>query len=64
MEFYIEAAKTQKREMLGGGLKTDLRMEIDRDHPNSLLPSIPLQGTVFCLLHGITRFWEYLQQKI
>jgi hypothetical protein len=42
------------------GLRTDLDLSIDRQHPRSLFPSIPIHYVVMCLLHGLARCVEKL----
>ncbi|KAJ8050589.1 hypothetical protein HOLleu_03851 [Holothuria leucospilota] len=42
------------------GLRTGLLKQIDRDTRSSILKAIPLQRTVFCLLHGLARVTEKL----
>lgn len=42
------------------GLRTDLGLKIDRQHPESILPAIPIERTVFCLLHALARCVEKL----
>ena len=58
---YHECDKEQKKEVAGeSGLRTDLNLPIDRQHPESLLPSLPLTHIVPCILHGLTRCVEKL----
>jgi hypothetical protein len=40
------------------GLRTDLCFPVNRCHPDSLLPSIPISSTVMCILHGFARSVE------
>ncbi|KAJ8050218.1 hypothetical protein HOLleu_03332 [Holothuria leucospilota] len=40
--------------------RTDLHPRFDREYPTSILRSIPLENTVFCLLYGLARCVEKL----
>lgn len=42
------------------GLRTDLVIQINRQHPESLVPSIPLTNVVMCIMHGLARSVERL----
>lgn len=42
------------------GLRTDLAIQINRHHPDNLLPSIPLTNAVMCIIHGLARSVEKL----
>ena len=39
-------------------MRTDLLQPIDCEHPDSIFGSIPINHTVFCLLHGLARCVE------
>ena len=58
--FYHESNRCQMSETAENGLRTDLNLPIDRTHPESLLPSIPLSKIVPCILHGLPRCVEKL----
>lgn len=57
---YHYASKEQKREVAVSGLRTDIEVLVDRKHPESLIPSVPLDHIVFDTLHGLTRIVEKL----
>ncbi|KAJ8042552.1 hypothetical protein HOLleu_13637 [Holothuria leucospilota] len=42
------------------GLRTSLPLQIDRCHPENLLPSIPLENVAMCIMHGLARVVEKL----
>ena len=42
------------------GLRTDVTLPIDREHPEAILGCIPTSRTVFCLLHAVARCVEKL----
>lgn len=52
---YSVTKKEDKKRVGSNGLRTEIKYKFDREHPNSLLPSMPLENVVFCLLHGIVR---------
>jgi hypothetical protein len=58
--FYHKANKEQKQETHSNGLRTDMTVPLDRLHPESLLPSIPLKNVIFDIMHGLTRIVEKL----
>ena len=57
---YHRAGKDQKSAVAESGLRTDLEFCVDRKHPESLVPSIPLGNIVFDAMHGLTRIFEKL----
>ena len=57
---YSKTSKEQKKQVAKNGLRTDLTNKFDRPFPNSLLPSIPVEQTVFCTLHAVARIVEKL----
>lgn len=57
---YHECPKESKKEVANNGLRTDLEIPMNRLHPESLLPSMPLQHIVPCILHWVARCTEKL----
>lgn len=55
---YHAVRKEQKADVALSGLRTDLEVEVDREYPYSILPSIPLENVIPCLLHALARFVE------
>ena len=55
---YRENNAKSKCETSKSGLRTELALKIDRSHQTTLLPAIPIQRTVLCCLHAITRCVE------
>lgn len=45
------------------GLRTDVNIQIDREHPQSLLP-IPINKVMMCILHGQVRVTEKLADLV
>ena len=58
--FYHLAAKDQQGEVAPSGLQTDMEVHLDRKHPESIVPSIPLRHIVFDTMHGLARIVEKL----
>ncbi len=58
--FYHRAGKEQKSEVAKNGLRTDIDVLVDRELPESLIPSIPLTNIVFDTMHGLARIVEKL----
>ena len=50
----------QKKEVAKSGLRTDLVPPVDRNHGESIIPSIPTVNVLFCVLHGLARCVEKL----
>ncbi|KAJ8019052.1 hypothetical protein HOLleu_42605 [Holothuria leucospilota] len=42
------------------GLRTDLKLEVNRQHQESLFPCIPTKNVVLCIMHGVARSVEKL----
>ena len=57
---YHESNRCKMLETAANGLCTDLNLPIDRTHPESLLPSIPLSKIVPSILHSLPRCVEKL----
>ena len=55
---YRDSHVKSKCETSTSGLRTELKLEISRAHPSSLLPAIPISRTVLCTLHAVTRCVE------
>ena len=48
--FYHECNKEEKKEVAPSGLRKDREVLLDRDHPESLLPAIPLYNVIFDII--------------
>ena len=58
---YSKSFKNSKSETGSDGLRTSLKITIDRSHPESMFgDAIPTQRVVMCLLHAIARSAEKL----
>ncbi|KAJ8035492.1 hypothetical protein HOLleu_22741 [Holothuria leucospilota] len=57
---YSKMRKEQKGDVAISGLRTDLDLQVDREHPDSILSCIPVKNTVLCLLHALARSVEKL----
>ena len=58
--FYHRAGKEQKKETAPSGKRTDMVVPLDREHPESLIPSLPLKNIIFDTMHGLARIVEKL----
>ena len=61
---YNECPQEQKKEVGANGLRTDLKVTFNRQHPESLVPSIPVNRIVFCILHALARIVEKLLMSL
>ena len=58
--FYHKCNKSDKSRVAVSGKRTELEILVDREHPESLVPSVPTKHFIFDILHGITRIVEKL----
>ncbi len=47
--FINECDQEQNKAVAANGLRIDINMSINREHPEFLLPNIPIERTVFCI---------------
>ena len=55
---YSKQPKVSKTFVPATGLRTDMEVNCDRVISTAILPSILLENTIFCILHGLARITD------